>query len=322
MDGKLTTLTSREIEIKRKLVEATKAVRKKMRAIKTSEVQSEEAFEKAFKPIIEPLKEVATTVKQPPLPPHAPPFPTPVKKKKKKETPLKIKSEIEDEEEEEEEEKPTPLLWPPPRQSWAEKYVERLRTSPLNFDTQYGVYVDDYDGSLKMGNADVAFSDKTITISRNGTPIYQATVNRPLLDAIFKNEPISLGDKAKHVYAKLLDVTNATRVNYNSAGTTKASKSDKYLELIKPVMREYEIVKSIVAEETPRKSLRPRKGAGMLSKHLKSSAKTEYRYWNSLKELIDRLRLLWASKISGNNSHENEILAILEELREEGILRI
>lgn len=45
-----------------------------------------------------------------------------------------------------------------------------------------------------------------------------------------------------------------------------------------------------------------------------------YKYWNNANELIDRLRILVASKSAGNNSLNNEIIAIIEELREEGII--
>lgn len=43
---------------------------------------------------------------------------------------------------------------------------------------------------------------------------------------------------------------------------------------------------------------------------------TDYRYWDDPNELVDRLRLLVAERGAGNNNHDNEILAIIEELRE------
>ena len=52
-------------------------------------------------------------------------------------------------------------------------------------------------------------------------------------------------------------------------------------------------------------------------KHL-SSKSPAYIYWNKPKELVDRLRLLWSSKVAGHTGHDNEIM--LEELREEGII--
>ena len=46
----------------------------------------------------------------------------------------------------------------------------------------------------------------------------------------------------------------------------------------------------------------------------------DYLYWDDLNELVDRLRLLVAERSAGNNNHDNEILAIIEELREANII--
>ena len=35
---------------------------------------------------------------------------------------------------------------------------------------------------------------------------------------------------------------------------------------------------------------------------------------------MDRLRLLWSSKVAGHTGHDNEIMSIIEELWEEGII--
>ena len=43
-------------------------------------------------------------------------------------------------------------------------------------------------------------------------------------------------------------------------------------------------------------------------------------YWNDVNELVDRLKLLVAEKSAGNNSHDNEIMSIIEELREERLI--
>ena len=44
-------------------------------------------------------------------------------------------------------------------------------------------------------------------------------------------------------------------------------------------------------------------------------------YWNDPNELVDRLRLLLASKAAGNTGLSNEILSIYEELYEAGIIK-
>ncbi|CAG9137606.1 unnamed protein product, partial [Plutella xylostella] len=44
-------------------------------------------------------------------------------------------------------------------------------------------------------------------------------------------------------------------------------------------------------------------------------------YWDDPNELIERLQLLIASKDAGNTNHDNEILSIIEELKEAGIIK-
>jgi len=44
-------------------------------------------------------------------------------------------------------------------------------------------------------------------------------------------------------------------------------------------------------------------------------------YWNDPNELVDRLRLLLASKAAGNTGVSNEILSIFEELHEPGLIK-
>ena len=48
--------------------------------------------------------------------------------------------------------------------------------------------------------------------------------------------------------------------------------------------------------------------------------KIDYVHWDDPNELVDRLRLLAASHQAGHNAHENEILSIIEELREAGLI--
>jgi len=43
----------------------------------------------------------------------------------------------------------------------------------------------------------------------------------------------------------------------------------------------------------------------------------DYVHWD---ELMDRLRLLDASHRAGNNAHDNEMLSIIEELHEAGLI--
>lgn len=46
----------------------------------------------------------------------------------------------------------------------------------------------------------------------------------------------------------------------------------------------------------------------------------KYVYFDDCNELVDRFRLILSEKRAGNNSYDNEILSIVEELRERGIV--
>lgn len=51
-----------------------------------------------------------------------------------------------------------------------------------------------------------------------------------------------------------------------------------------------------------------------------TNQKPGYIYWDDVNELVNRLRVLVSSKNAGHTSHDNEILSILEELREANII--
>src|SRR5947199_409178 len=61
-------------------------------------------------------------------------------------------------------------------------------------------------------------------------------------------------------------------------------------------------------------------GKGLLLTMMLTDNKIDYVHWNDPNELVDRLRLLESSRQAGNNAHDNEILSIIEELREAGII--
>lgn len=46
----------------------------------------------------------------------------------------------------------------------------------------------------------------------------------------------------------------------------------------------------------------------------------QYTYWDDPNELVERLQLLIASQSAGHNKHNNEIISIIEELREANII--
>ena len=60
----------------------------------------------------------------------------------------------------------------------------------------------------------------------------------------------------------------------------------------------------------------------MIPQHLIARERNQLRYvyWDYPNELVDQLRLLLASQAAGNSSYTNEIISIIEELREAEII--
>jgi hypothetical protein len=57
----------------------------------------------------------------------------------------------------------------------------------------------------------------------------------------------------------------------------------------------------------------------VLSKEVNKNA-IDLIYWDDPNELVERLHLLIASQAAGNFNHRNEIISIIEELREANII--
>lgn len=157
------------------------------------------------------------------------------------------------------------------------------------------------DGALKIGNTSVIFDDQDIILN---DAKYTATPG--LIELLFKKEPMSSLIQPEDVtkFAEIMQNTNAYRKNYKRTGKIRDEKSLKIRTYIKGILKEGH-------------GLRKRK----LPRHmLVNNSPIQFTYWDDPNELVERLKLLIAERNAGNSSHENEILSILEELREANII--
>lgn len=198
-------------------------------------------------------------------------------------------------------------------------YVIGLMTDEHEeFDEKYGIR--EVDGNLKIGNADVRFDGPNIIIGRFS---YKAT--KGLLELLFKKKPSKFlyGDAQNYKY--ILNDTHSARVNYDPDQKLAASKAHKYNVIIKPILKGkrpevwwtrtwktglglLKNVPSFLRRTSLRKTVIP-------------NSKIEYKYWDNVNEICRRLKLLVASKEAGHTGHENEIIAIIEELKESKIIK-
>lgn len=186
---------------------------------------------------------------------------------------------------------------------------DRNYSSPLSFsvktfqDIPYGVRVER--GKLMMGSQRVFVAENTITI--NSTP-YKKTSG--LVQLLFKKIPkfelVTAEDKEN--YKLILNQTNAHRRDFDSKKAIKSNRGSKYLQIIKPLFKLHRN-----CESTENLSV----GNGILKK---VKSKVDYVYWDDPNELVERLKLLIASREAGNTGLDSEITSIIEELHENKII--
>lgn len=176
-------------------------------------------------------------------------------------------------------------------------------------DHVYGVYYDK--NAMKLGdkNFDVDIEDNIIidNVKYKGTP--------GLFELIFKRIPDDTvyTDADKQKYKSILLTTNAHRRNHNAANPLLGNRGYKYKHIIASLLE-----------------IQPRTGRGFAQKSILTSTLPEnmvvtdnaidYVHWDDPNELVDRIRLLASSRAAGHTGHDNEIVSIIEELREAGLI--
>lgn len=174
-------------------------------------------------------------------------------------------------------------------------------------DVPFGIRIEK--GKPMLGSALVNIDDKTINIA--GTS-YGLTPG--LKELLFKKVPNLniINESDKHNYKLMLMVTNAHRRDFDAKKPIKSNKGLKYMQIIKPLFKLYDNL------EFADRSVRRGNGLSVLKKWNKN---VDYVYWDDPNELVDRLKLLIASRDAGNTGLDNDIISIIEELREGGYLK-
>lgn len=161
-----------------------------------------------------------------------------------------------------------------------------------NHDSRFGVrkFRNDY----MIGQANVKFTNNgKISVKKKSFNLTTGLNNLLFL----KNPDISYCTETDFLaYKEILMLTNAHK------NAKYISKNKKYSEIILPLFKS---------------------GGGVQTDFMlfsRDKQKIEYTYWDDPNELVDRLRLLLSSKSAGHNAHNNEIISIIEELKEADII--
>ena len=286
----------------RDIIKSRNVIRKKYKALKIGRAKAEIHQESKLKPVTESLKKLLKLkeislipdTKSKPIRPLKGPI------KKRKVDPTELVTPNQSFEQYDDDMFKTPRLLKEettPDRNFDEKNIESYFTlaasSPTHVDNLYGFRFDDESMDWKIGDSKVVVKGNDLYINDK---YYEGTPG--LYELIFMKNPNKYTQDDLQRYGEILADTNAYRRNYSKSGQITGSKSKKY--------------KNIVSRLLPRQS-----GMGLMQV---SNKKMDYVYWNDPNELVDRLRLLVASQQAGHNNHTNEIVSIVEELREANII--
>ncbi len=189
------------------------------------------------------------------------------------------------------------------------EYVSNYLNDSPKIDVNQGPKYDPITSRWMLGSKIMDFNQKTGKLYIDKEE-FNATSG--LYNLIFYKEPGQYTNNDLDEYKRILEKTNVYRVGNTSVGRLKGNGGFKYTQLVKPLLGPESKIRSFSASSSF-------KGSGF-DKMLYSEKPTEYVYWDDVNELVDRLRLLYASKQAGNTSHNNEILSIIEELREAKVI--
>ncbi|XP_043468125.1 uncharacterized protein LOC122502244 [Leptopilina heterotoma] len=271
----------KEKEYLHQIAKASEAIRRKHRMLKLGKEDAENVLTETFKPIVQPLQKIINLTD------------TEYENVKVEKKEQKIDDSINYESETEKSADDDKI---------SNKFLYLLNHNRKQcLDSTYGVRKLS-DGSLMIGDSLITLEDQHVKI---GNKRYLQTLG--LLELLFKSKPTRsfIREDDERNYKEILIATNAHKKKYSSFESIRTDKSYKYLNFI-----------SQFFPRTPTKQ--PSVSGSSLPKFMITNRnfQREYIYWDDPNELVDRLRLLMASQAAGNPSHNNEIMSIIEELRE------
>lgn len=204
-------------------------------------------------------------------------------------------------------------------------YIDRYIENSDEFDATYGLNNDPELDKWTMGSKEVIFNkDNSITIDGKQYP-----GTKGLYELLFMKEPIDqyVSEQDLAFYKDILERTCAHRHGFTPIGAIKGTNLQKYRVYVKPLVNPKKpnprSSSSSIPSPTSLSGAVPRRtGKGLMLSFpqykLLNRKPVDYLYWNSLNELVDRLRIIYAEIIAGNKAHWNEASSIVEELLETG----
>lgn len=182
-------------------------------------------------------------------------------------------------------------------------------------DTKYGFRYKH--GELMLGKEKVSVKNKksepTFLVGKKLFPATPGVTN-----LLSSNNLENYSEDDLNTYKNMLVYTSAHRRNFNKFNEINRDKSDsKYTKIVSKLF------------PTSQRKLHEKRGASLKKPQTKYKSMNRkstddgfnYVYWDDLNELVDRLRVLMSSQTAGHTGHDNEIISIIEELREAKIIK-
>lgn len=168
------------------------------------------------------------------------------------------------------------------------KYLSLVEGINNKKNVEHGPLVRKIRNRLMIGEAPITFDDNTVFVKNMKFPLTGG-----LLELLFREKPDNALIETRDLedYGRIVSLSGSKRTSYqNSSRKSKSTDSLRHI------------------------------GMGLPKYMLVKNSNVDYVYWDNPNELVDRLRLLLASQQAGNLSHTNEIMSIIEELKEGGII--
>lgn len=277
-------MESDEQHLKSQLIDTVKNIRQKYKDLNRKTSELNEALNVQYKPLLDPLNKLANSISNS----------NPVKEEKEEEEGNhrytsklnKNKSDNDD------------ML--NSHNEYPKVSLKRIEFTELSdflgtlnsniHDYVYGIR--EKDDSYFIGNTEVSLNSDNILVCGESFPLTIGLMNLLFL----KNPKYYLNSDLKY-YKNIISLTNVhKRYNNPNERMKRHSRSKKFSEIIEPMF-----IKS---------------GNSLQTNYMELIGNVDYKYWDDPNELVDRLRLLIASQSAGHTGHNNEIIAIIEELRE------
>jgi hypothetical protein len=305
-----------EISEQEELEKSQNAIRKKYKKLKLKDVASKEYLKQTFNPVIEPLN---TIIKSNAALQNMTKL---ITEGNKSETynddrmdDDHFENGTENNENDEEKVLKTPLKntktpIDPTLKNFFQLHYDQKNIKSL--DRIYGIRSDGKNWLL--GDSPIEVEDDQIKIKGQS---FTGTMG--LYELLFLKNPNKDFYNAKDLgtYKEMLQLTNAHKQSYESKKQINSNRGNKYITVIKGL---FQTNTGSGVRIGGKLKGGVNLGSGVNLDTYVNLNSVRHEYWDDPNELADRLRLLVAAQQAGNNNVQNEILSIIEELREAHII--